>query len=168
MTKPNGQAATPHRLPDDPNAVILRWDSGGGLRATSASAEPGEQAALLLHASGEFSARPAHGSTARRTGRLTPAALQALLTELIDHHGFSSISAEDIQAQMADIVRRTGRVYSVMDGGVTRISLQLPAVQHSVEMAALHAAQARFPEIGGLQRLLAVQQRLLALAISAV
>ena len=151
----------PYLLPADPSAVILRWDSRGGMRP-----EP-EQPALLLHASGDFSARPLPGSTVRRQGRLDAAAVQALLNEILVQHRFASISAADIQSQISEISQRTGRLFAVMDGGETRIELQLPAVQHHVVLPAMQAARARFPEIEPLQRLHAIQQRLLALAETA-
>ncbi len=147
-----------HRLPADPSAVILRWDSLGGM-----SPEP-EQPALLLQASGDFTARPQAAGAARRAGHLDSAGVQALLHEVIDTQRFASITAAPILAEIAAAAQRTGRQFEVRDGGETRITLSLPDLKHSVSFPALHAAQALFPEIDALRRLRAVQLRLLAVA----
>lgn len=151
----------PYRLPTDPLAVILRWDSLGGMGLET------PQAALIVHASGDFSARPHPGDAVRRTGRLEPAALQGLLAEVLEQHRFATISAAAILAQIQEISQRTGRMFKTMDGGETRIELDLPQVQHRVVFPALHAAQGMFPEIEALRRLYAIQQRLLTLANTA-
>jgi hypothetical protein len=94
-----------------------------------------------VHASGDFSARPPPGSAARRTGRLEPEALQALLARVLVQHRFASISATAIGSEISQISQRTGRLFQVMDGGET--------------------------EIEPLRRLHAIKQALLALAHSA-
>jgi len=158
-----GLAASPRafRLPADMSAVVLRWDSLGGMA-------PGpDEPALLVHSGGVFTARPLQPGAARRRGRLDGAGLQALLRELVDGLGFAAISADDIQAQIAAISQRTGRNVQVVDGGETRIALTMPNLSHSVTFAALHVFAPLFPEIDALRRLRAVQLRLLALAETA-
>lgn len=138
--------------------MILRWDSLGGVGRET------PQAALLVQASGDFSARPRPGDTVRRTGRLAPAALQALLTEILDQHRFASISAAAISARIQQISQRTGRMFKTLDGGETGIELDLPHLQHRVVFPALQAAHGQFPEVEALRHLHAIQQRLLSLA----
>ena len=155
----------PYKLPEVGSVVVLRWDSIGGMMPTP----PGQpEPALVLHANGRFSAKASAASAPRRgMGQLEPAALQALLAELLLTHGFASLDGAAIQAQLEAISQHTGRLFKVMDAGVTRITLTLPAVQHTVEMPALHAAVRLFPEVQALRQLHAVQQRLLALAQTA-
>lgn len=148
----------PYRLPPDPLAVILRWDSLSGMGLETS------QPALLVQASGDFSARPHPGNAVRRTGRLESAELQGLLAEVLEQHRFASISAEAVLAQIHEISQRTGRLFKTMDGGETCIEIDLPQVQHRVLFPALHAAQGLFPEVEALRHLHAIQQRLLSLA----
>lgn len=145
------------RLPDRPKDVIVRWDRAGGMRPGSPVLEP----ALVIHADGTFFASPLNPGGARRAGRLTPAQLQAVLHDIVDRQDFGSIRAEQIQAQLREVTERTGRLLNVMDGGITRIEVRLPDGHHAVEMPALHAAHHLFPEVEPLQRLFAIQQRLL-------
>lgn len=152
------------RLPPSSSAVILRWDRLGGLRASS---DAGEDPALLLYADGRYSAPAAALGGPRRTGRLDPTELRELLVHLVHQQRFAEIDARDIQARMRRIAADTGRLAAIMDGGVTRIELTLPDLQHRVELPNLHAAARSFPEIDALQRLLAVQKRLLELAQAA-
>lgn len=152
------------RLPPPSPAVILRWDRLGGLRARD---DTGDDPALLLHADGRYSAPSATLGGPRRTGRLDPAELRELLVDLVHRQRFAEIDARDIQARIRRIAADTGRLAATMDGGVTRIELTLPDLQHRVELPNLHATARSFPEIDAVRRLLAIQQRLLALAQTA-
>lgn len=150
-----------YRLPTDLQSVILRWESRGGL-----GVDTGESA-LLVHANGRYTARPLPGANVRRAGQLDSTALQGLLAEVLVQHRFATISSAAIVAQIEDISQRTGRLFKMMDGGETTIEVSLPDVQHRVVLGALQAAHRLFPEVEPLQRLHAVQQRLLALANTA-
>lgn len=152
------------RLPPPSPAVVLRWDRLGGLRA---SHDGGDEPALLLHADGRYSAPPATLGGARRSGQLSRAELRALLEDIVHRLRFAEIDARDIQTRMQRIATDTGRLAITRDGGVTRIELTLPDLQHRVELPNLHASARSFPEIDALQRLLAIQQRLLELAQTA-
>ncbi len=148
------------RLPTPSRDVILRWESLGGLRV----AEDRADAALLIHADGSYSAPAARPGGERRTGVLSRDDLRALLTDVLVRQQFAAIDAADIEALIRQSAKATGRIFRVMDGGVTRITIRLPDVQHSVEVSNLHAAHLAFPDIEPLQRLYAVQQVLLRLA----
>ena len=128
---------------------------------------PGVLHINLLQASGRYTARPLPGSKARRTGQLDADALQRLLAEVLVQQRFATISGPAIVAEIEAISQRTGRLFNVMDGGETTIEVTLPDVRHQVVLAAMQAAYRRFPEVEPLQRLHAVQQRLLALADTA-
>lgn len=151
-------------LPAASKEVILRWDSRGGLRVAGDI----DQSALLLHADGSFSARGQTPGGARRTGQLTRRALRELLEEVVIRQQFGSIRAADIEAGIHRVTaaRQEMRVKR-MDGATTHIQVTLPSLVHSVEWADLHADREAFPEVEPLQRLFAIQQRLLELAKSA-
>ena len=151
----------PLALPADPNAVILRWTSGGGMLPTL------DADALLIHANGAYSARAKPGEQRRRSGRLEAQALQDLLEWIIEQQGFARLSGEALLAEIQGIVARSGRLFRVMDGGEMAVEVDLPGLQHRVSLAALDAAFLRFPEVDGLRRLHAIKQRLLSLADSA-
>ncbi|HMW22011.1 MAG TPA: hypothetical protein PKC59_01150 [Burkholderiaceae bacterium] len=152
------------RLPAASKDVILRWDSRGGLRVAGDIDQP----ALLVHADGSFSARGAALGGARRTGQLTRRELRELLDEVVIRQQFGSIRTADIDAGIRRVTaaRQEQRVRP-MDGATTHIQVTLPQLVHSVEWADLHADRDAFPEVEPLQRLFAIQQRLLALAKSA-
>lgn len=151
------------RLPKPSADVILRWDSLGGLRA---AADLGG-AALLLHADGRYSAPAATPGGPRRTGRLSADALHDLLVQVLVQQQFGAIDASDIEARLKQAAQVEGRLLLVMDGGVTRIEVRLPEVQHTVKLGRLHAAYQAFPDIEPLQRLYAIQQLLLKVADTA-
>ena len=148
-------------LPADLDAVILRWTSSGGMLPTL------DADALLIQASGAYSARARPGERRRRSGRLEAQALQALLIWVIEHQGFAQLSGEAMLAEIQGIGARSGRLFRVMDGGEMAFELDLPDLQHRVSFAALDAAFSRFPEVDGLRRLHAIKQLLLSLADSA-
>lgn len=148
------------RLPIPSREVILRWDSLGGMRV----ADDRAGAALLIHADGSYSAPSATPEGARRTGVLSSAELRALLAEVLVRQQFATIDAADIEARIRQSAKATGRIFRVMDGGVTRIEIFLPDVRHTVEFGSLHAAHQTFTDIEPLQRLYAVQQLLLNVA----
>lgn len=152
-------------MPADTGAVIIRWDSLGGLRVAGTVPEP----ALLVHADGRFSAPGRTPGGPRRTGQLSRLQLQDLLSDVLLRQRFGSIDASDIQARIRAVAQADGqgRVLLGMDGGVTRIEVDLPGLRHRVEWPGLHQAQNSFPEVEPLQRLYAIQQRLLAVAGSA-
>ena len=145
-------------LPADPTAIILRWSNTGGMLPTV------DADALLIHANGVFSARARPGDPRRRTGQLSPQALQDLLAWLIEAQGFARLSGEAMLAEIGLISERSGRLFRVMDGGESSFEIDLPGLQHRVSFAALDAAFSRFPEVDGLRRLHAIKQRLLNLA----
>ncbi|BDI07319.1 hypothetical protein [Sphaerotilus microaerophilus] len=152
-------------MPADTGAVIIRWSSLGGLRVAGTVQEP----SLLVHADGRFSAPGRTPGGPRRTGQLSRQQLQELLTDVLLRQRFGSIEASDIQARIRAVaqVDGQGRVLLGMDGGVTHIEVDLPDVRHRVEWPGLHQAQSTYPEVEPLQRLFAVQRRLLALAATA-
>jgi hypothetical protein len=152
-------------MPADTGAVIIRWSSLGGLRVAGTEQEP----SLLVHADGRFSAPGRTPGGPRRTGQLSRQQLQELLTDVLLRQRFGSIEASDIQARIRAVaqVDGQGRVLLGMDGGVTHIEVDLPDVRHRVEWPGLHQAQSTYPEVEPLQRLFAVQRRLLALAATA-
>ena len=145
-------------LPAAPHAVVLRWESTGGLLPTE------DATVLLIHANGVFSARARPGDLRRRTGQLSAQALQDLLAWIIEAQGFARLSGEAMLAEIGLISERSGRLFRVMDGGESSFEIDLPGLQHRVSFAALDAAFSRFPEVDGLRRLHAIKQRLLNLA----
>lgn len=151
-------------LPVASKDVILRWDSLGGLRVAGDVQQP----ALLVHADGSFSAPGRDLGGDRRAGQLTKRALRELLEELVIHQRFATIHAADIDAHIRRILAARQEIrLARMDGSLTRIELRIPGVTHSVEWRDLHADRAAYPEVESLQRLYAIQQRLLRLANSA-
>ena len=148
-------------MPADPIAVVLRWESIGGMLTA------GDADVLLIHAYGVFSARAKPGDLHRRSGRLDAQALQDLLTWIVELQGFGHLCGEAMLAEIRFISERSGRLFRVMDGGEMSFEIDLPGLRHRVSLAALDAAFLRFPEVDGLRRLHAIKQRLLQLADSA-
>lgn len=158
-----------YALPADPLAVVLRWDSLGGLRAAGDRADPADSAVLEVHASGRYTTRGAAPGAPRRAGQLSPAQLQDLLRAVVQTHRFTAIDAADIERRLAaSTVPGQARLKSA-DAPVTRIRLDLPANQthHVVELHDVHGKARRHPEVAELQNLLALQQRLLTLVQAA-
>ncbi len=148
-------------LPADPDAVVLRWHSTGGMLPTV------DAAVLLIQANGVFSARARPGDLRRRTGQLSAQALQDLLVWIVEQQGFARLSGEAMLAEIRLISERSGRLFRLMDGGESSFEIGLPGLQHRVSFAALDAAFVRFPEVADLRRLHAIKQRLLNLANTA-
>lgn len=143
-------------LPAPSDEVVLRWDSLGGLRTAG---DPGG-AALLVHADGRFSARGAKLDGPRRTGRLTAEQLRSLLVRIVVNEKFASLDGADIAVRIRQAAAARGELWNVMDGGVTRIEVNLPKVRHTVELANLLDARDRFPDIEPLKHLVAVRRLL--------
>lgn len=152
-------AVTEVRLPPPSDAVIVRWDRLGSVVVPGAAVQP----VLLLHADGRYSVPPRTLGGERVTGRLSSAELQALLTDIVVRQRFTSLNGDAIEAQIRTQTPASGLLLRLRDGGVTRLELRLPTVHHTVTLANAHAAYQQFPQIEALQRLHAIQQRLLVL-----
>lgn len=152
-------AVTEVRLPPPSDAVIVRWDRLGSVVVPGAAVQP----VLLLHADGRYSVPPRTLGGERVTGRLSSAELQALLTDIVVRQRFTSLNGDAIEAQIRTQTPASGLFLRLRDGGVTRLELRLPTVHHTVTLANAHAAYQQFPQIEALQRLHAIQQRLLVL-----
>jgi hypothetical protein len=146
-------------LPPPSDAIILRWDRLGAVAVAGATAQP----VLLLHADGRYSVPSRTLGGARVTHRLSPAELQALLTDILVRHRFTDLKSDAIEAQIRAQAPAGVPLLRLRDGGVTRLEVLLPDWRHTVELANAHAAYQQFPQIDALQRLHAIQQRLLAL-----
>lgn len=147
------------RLPPPSDTVIFRWDRLGSVAVPGAV----EQPVLLLHADGRYSVPPRTLGGERVTGRLSSAELHALLTDILVRQRFTSLNSDAIEAQIRAQAQTRGLLLRLRDGGVTRLELRLPGVHHTVALANAHAAYQQFPQIEALQRLHAIQQRLLVL-----
>lgn len=148
------------RLPPPSDAIILRWDRLSAVAVAGAVVEP----VLLVHADGRYSVPPRTLGGARVTARLTPTELKALLTDVVMHQRFATLRSEELEAQLRTQMQASGGLlHWVRDGGVTRIEVKLPTLHHVVQLANAHAAYQQFPQVEALQRLHAIQQRLLVL-----
>lgn len=146
-------------LPPPSEAIILRWERLSGTPLPGAPAEP----VLWIHANGRYSAPPLTLGGPRRIGQLTPAALKALLTEVLVQQRFAALQREAIEAQIRAQAQATGQVVLVADAGVTRLEVQLPALHHTLELVNVHAVCRQFPQIPALRQVNAILQRLLTL-----
>ncbi len=160
-----------HKLPSDPQGVVIRWRSSGGLAAAEADGSD-----LAIRADGSATVGGRFGGGRPVEGRITPARLQDLLRLALDDKAFFAIDETKLDRAIAaalrkrqeageadDVIHLPGGPHYV-DAGTTSIEIAADGKRHEVNVHGLFAAARDFPEIDELRRLRAIEVALLELA----
>ena len=116
---------------------------------------------LDIRGDGTVYFRGKDGTTQTAPDALSNADVNHLRTKLLNDWQFLDIQASDILRDIDTLAATSNRIFSVADGGVSRISLHHAAGVHTVEFHGTYIAASTFPEIDALQRLAATEQALL-------
>jgi hypothetical protein len=164
-----GMIAMTHLLPADPEAIVIEWQSSGGL-----GKPPDATPDLVVRAGGRVTVGPRMAGGRPAEGRITPRRLQDVLAFALDQHRFFEIDGQALGQRLATAQRRReepaagggamplGAPYP--DAGATRILIAADGRRQAVEQQGLFAAARDYPEIEALGHLRAIELRLLELA----
>ena len=158
-----------HQLPADPEAIVVEWQSWGGLEATAAGPPD-----LVVRAGGRVTVGPRLAGGRPADGRITPRRLQDLLAFALDRNRFFEIDGPALQREVA-AARPSRKAKTAaggavplgppgLDAGTTRILIAADGRRHAVAHQDLFAAGRDHPKVKALGRLRAIALRLLELA----
>ena len=162
-------ATAQHRLPADPDAAVVVFDSSGGFRAQPKPAAP----ILVVHASGRVTlANPSDEGTIERT--ISPEQVQDLLRYMLDENTFfdidpaavqRAIDAEEAKKETLARQQGVGRVGPNRDADAITILVRVQADgrEHEVRFDSPHTLAREYPSIAELTRFRAIQGRLIQL-----
>jgi hypothetical protein len=158
-----------HKLPADPDAIVIEWWSSEGVRETADDAPD-----LVVRAGGRATVGPRLAGGRPAEGRITPRRLEDLLAFVLDRNGFFDIDASALEHTLAAARQRhetasasggavpLGPPYP--DAGTTRIVIVADGRRQVALQQGLLAATRDYPEVEALGRLHAIELRLLELA----
>jgi hypothetical protein len=166
----DGTHAMTHRLPADPNAVVMQWRSDGDLAGEASGPD------LTLRADGRVTLGPRFGLGRPVEGRITAAELEELLRFALDRNAFFAFEPVKVARQLeqsgAAQARSSppGEAVAVpagppyIDAGTTTILIAADGRRHEVSYHGLFAAAREHPDSEPLAQLRAIELRLLDLA----
>ena len=158
-----------HKLPADPEAIVIEWQSSGGLE------EPTDDTPdMVVRAGGRVTVGPRLADGRPADGRITPRRLQDLLAFALDQNRLFDIDGPALGRKLAAARGRRKRSAAAgggvpigppyLDAGTTRILIAADGKRLVLEQQGLFAAARDYPEIEALGRLRALELRLLELA----
>lgn len=148
-------ATNSYQLPADEKTVILRYESLGSLLP-----KQNMQPLLTVFANGELDISNTWPERPLHPRQLSAVELQQLLYDIIAERHFLTIDSDAIKKEIDDLSKRNGRIFAIADAPTTVITLNLPEHNRRIAVYAAESAARQFPEIEGLQDLLAIQNRL--------
>ena len=160
-----------YRLPTDSGAIVIQWRTIGGLSGSDDST-----ADLTIYAGGKTIVGPRFSQGKIVEGRLTSQQIQQLLSFAIDDNDFFGFDARAVEEVVNKVLEerransQEGDVIAVplgppyIDVGTTIILIAADGKQHEVKYQGLFFAAQDFPEIEALQKLRAIELKLLSMA----
>jgi hypothetical protein len=144
-----------YELPAPPNVPVIVYDSEGGML-------PGQtrEPLLTIRADHTVILGNPSGQGKRIETRIAPEDLQALLRFIVADNRFFEFDAKQVETQILEEQRKTGRLFLIADAPVTVIRVQLKDQEHEARQYGLGLAAKVYPAIEPLQRLAAIQKRL--------
>jgi hypothetical protein len=159
-----------HSLPEASDAVVLKWQTTGGL-----SIDRSNIADLTIYADGKTMLGPRFSQGTHRETQVDPGQIQDLLRFAIDENSFFNIDDRAINTEIETIQQQRQAVAEAgaiavplgppyIDVGNSVILIAADGQQHEVSIHGLAFAAQDFPEVETLQQLRAIELKLLNMA----
>jgi len=140
-------------LPDDPEAVIITYDTVGGYRVlTPAGFEP--TPLLRLLANGKVLVGRNNPNSPKLEYQLTKEEFDDLLEDVVNKKRVFDITTEGLKKQIDE----TGKSFRLVDAPTHRFSINLASEQHEVECYGLTSIYKTYKEVEDLQALAAMHK----------
>ncbi len=134
------------KLPDDPQAVVLKYHiEGGGRRSTEEDFQP--STLLQVLANGTVLVGRNDPRATELEYSITKEEVRELLDDVINKNRILDITTDGIKQSMED----TGRKFFLLNAPAHRISIELPNQKHEVEVDALVSTRKFYSDIEQIQ-----------------